>query len=388
MRKQVFLARLLAMLTAVAFLGAAAIAETAPLSGQTGSKGTKLFFEALMREKPPEAKETAMDAWIGVFSDYAARNGMVLDGEFVRQSPTHCQATAAAIQIDLKMNEEEDKLSFALTIDFEELSGMVLSTALSYFPIAMRACVYANGNGEMEEALLDEVVRSLCPDITQAVVDGEEVFGTIEVRGIDYQLYILPEHFSIQFAPKAAPPLPAHQTAFQMTAREWIQRFISAAEAYGMPLDSFSYDPGVYKGQSCYSLTIEKSPNHILSLAVLSEDDVAISSCALRLASAELSSNDLVNAVGMLRDVARLMMVASDSNITLDDADNVNHALCPDLPAALLRHETVDNTCMLWGIRCALWAGFEEGAYFGSDSSPSDGYIVDFTVSGLNQDLG
>jgi len=168
---------------------------------------------------------------------------------------------------------------------------------------------------------------------------------------------------------------------FPVTAQQWIQGFHIAADAQELALkDSFSYDPGILTGQHIYDITFAKTPSYVIGLSVLSDDGVAISSCSMRMASVMLRSDELVRANDALWRAARAMLAASDPEAKQEDIEELCGALSPDLPAALIRGERVDATRMLGNISCALWAGFEEDAFFGDSPDPSGGYIVDFVI--------
>ena len=168
---------------------------------------------------------------------------------------------------------------------------------------------------------------------------------------------------------------------FPVTAQQWIQGFYIAAGVQELVLEnSFFYCPGMVTGQHIYDLTLAETPVYVIGLSVLSDDGVAISSCSMRMTSAMLRPGELVKANDALWRAARAMIAASEPEAGQADIEALCGALCPDLPAALIRGEQVEATHTLGSISCTLWAGFVEEAFFGDSPDPSDGYIVDFVI--------
>jgi len=174
----------------------------------------------------------------------------------------------------------------------------------------------------------------------------------------------------------------AQPAGFPVTAQQWIQGFHIAAAAQELTLEnSFSHDSDMVTGQYWYDLTIAKTPAYVIGLLVLSEDDVAVSLCSMRMASAMLRPGELAEADDALWRAVRAMIAASEPQAKKEDIEELCAALCPDLPAALTRREQVEAVHTLGSISCTLWAGFVEDAYYTGDSpNPSDGYIVDFVI--------
>jgi len=174
----------------------------------------------------------------------------------------------------------------------------------------------------------------------------------------------------------------AEPAPLSMTAHVWIHDFLAEAEARGMPLtESFWYEPGIHTGQHSYNITIAQTPDYSIGFSIFSEDGVAISSCSMRLASAMLRSDELVEAARALWAAVGCMIAASDPASVPADEAALRAALCEDLPAALLRGEEVDARFTLRGITYLLWAGEAPGAFLGESDIPFDGYLADFVVS-------
>ena len=170
-------------------------------------------------------------------------------------------------------------------------------------------------------------------------------------------------------------------TGFSVTAQQWILGFHIAAGAQDMTLENnFSYYPGTFTGQHIYDLTFAETSSYVIGLSVLSDDGVAITSCSMRMASAMLRSDELVEASDALWRAARMMIAASEPEAEQEDIEALCRALCPDLPTALIRGEQVEAVHMLGSITCTLSASFEENAFFGDSPEPVDGYIVDFVI--------
>ena len=179
-----------------------------------------------------------------------------------------------------------------------------------------------------------------------------------------------------------APERGAGQPAgFPVTAQQWIQGFHIAAGAQDLALGGgFYYWPGLSTGQHLYELSLVETPEHMIMVQVASDDGVAISSCAMRMASAALGPDELTRANDTLWRAARAMIAASEPEAKQEDIEELCAALCPDLPAALIRGERVESIHWLGRISCSLWAGFVEEAFFGDSPGPVDGYIVDFLI--------
>jgi hypothetical protein len=208
------------------------------------------------------------------------------------------------------------------------------------------------------------------------VVSGEAPEGTAELTA--------------EGAPEGAAELPAERAPdasdgqmrlFPVTAQQWIRGFYAAAGEQEPAWDCFfTYDPGLITGQHVYSLTLLQTDACLIGLSVFSEDGVAVSSCALRMVSGMLRSDELVRVNALLGQAARAMVAASEPEAGFDDIDELLYALCPDLPAALLREAPVECIHWLGKISCSLWAGVLEDAFFGSHSQPIRGYIADYVI--------
>lgn len=191
-------------------------------------------------------------------------------------------------------------------------------------------------------------------------------------------------------AEEAAPSEAAETASFPMTAQQWILSFQLAANVQGLSLGrGFSYEPGMYTGQHSYDIDLADTPAYFIGMSVFSDDGVEITICSMRLASAMLTSRELVQADDTLWRAIRAMITASDPEAAPDEIVAICEALCPDLPAVLMREATVDVSVTQKGLRYSLWAGFNEDAFYGDASTPSSGYIVDFVVEAdVPEDVG
>ena len=78
---------------------------------------------------------------------------------------------AGGSEVFLQIADEKDALQFVVMLRYTAMTTDELAQTLThYFSQVLRACVYA-GEGGATDAEVEEILRSLCPDIPKLIGD-------------------------------------------------------------------------------------------------------------------------------------------------------------------------------------------------------------------------